>query len=80
MGQKRINAFYKSDEWKELCKEILSNTSRCQLCGDDKSKLFCSHINPIGDNWDHRLDKTNIEVLCEDCHTGKKFFESSRNK
>lgn len=74
MEQKQINKFYKSDEWKELCKEILSNTSRCQLCNNNESKLYCSHIESIYDNWDRRLDKTNIEVLCEDCHTGKKAY------
>lgn len=69
------DAFFKSDEWRQIRYYILKeNGGHCCLCGrtvKDGVKLHVDHIIPISKDWSKRLDKDNLQVLCEDCNIGK---------
>ncbi len=72
--------FYKSADWRKLRYEVLKEQEgRCQLCGrtsKDGVIMHCDHIEPLSKNWSRRLDKSNIQVLCEDCNLGKSNTDS----
>ena len=67
--------FYISQEWRSLRYEVLKeNGGRCCLCGrsaKDGVVLHVDHIIPLSKDWSKRLDKDNLQVLCEDCNLGK---------
>lgn len=67
--------FYESPEWRSLRYEVLKEQgARCCLCGrtaKDGVVLHVDHIIPLSKDWSRRLDKDNLQVLCEDCNLGK---------
>ena len=70
--------FYNSIEWKELRKEYLNDNKRkyfeCNYCEENVSKnrsLNIDHIRPIKTHWHLRLDKNNLQILCQDCNKFK---------
>ena len=69
------SSFYKSREWRELRYDILkSQVGKCHLCGRTRKDgviLHCDHIVPLSKDWSKRLDKSNIQILCDDCNIGK---------
>ena len=73
--QAKIEAFYKSFEWRKLRYEILKKYgSRCLACGRgpaDGAVIHCDHIKPLRKYWHLRLDPMNIQPLCELCNHGK---------
>lgn len=76
----RVNKFYKSKEWRYLRYKVLAEQrGRCQLCGrsrKDGAILHCDHIVALSKDWSRRLDKSNIQVLCEECNLGKSNRDS----
>lgn len=72
--KKRSN-FYLSQEWRRIRYEVLREQGpRCCLCGrspKDGVVLHVDHIIPISIDWSKRLDKNNLQVLCDDCNMGK---------
>lgn len=71
----KAKRFYQSDEWRRLRYEVLrEQKGRCQCCGrsaKDGVKMHVDHIIPLSKDWSKRLDKNNLQVLCEDCNLGK---------
>lgn len=67
--------FYKSLSWRQLRYDVLKESNgRCCLCGrsaKDGVVLHVDHIIPLSVDWEKRLDKNNLQVLCEDCNMGK---------
>lgn len=67
--------FYSSIEWRKIRYEVLrEQKGRCQCCGrsaKDGVKMHVDHIIPLSKDWNKRLDKNNLQVLCEDCNLGK---------
>lgn len=67
--------FYESKDWRKIRYEVLrENGGKCCLCGrsaKDGVILHVDHIIPISKCWSKRLDKSNLQVLCEDCNVGK---------
>lgn len=70
-----INEFYKSWEWKRLRYDFLIGKNRtCECCGAKPGNgvsINVDHIKPIRHYWDLRLNKNNLQILCEDCNMGK---------
>lgn len=70
-----IRAFYDSWEWKRLRYDFIKDQKRrCQCCGataEGGAKIVVDHIKPIRRFWSARLDKTNLQLLCDDCNMGK---------
>lgn len=67
--------FYRSIEWRQLRYQVLKEQKgRCQCCGGrgrDGVRLHVDHIIPISHDASLRLEKSNLQVLCEDCNLGK---------
>lgn len=69
-----IKAFYASWEWKRLSYDVKLERGRtCECCGAKAPNvtIHTDHVKPIRKHWHLRLDKTNLQVLCEDCNMGK---------
>lgn len=72
--ERDIRAFYASWEWKRLSFDVKQERGRtCECCGAKAPKItiHTDHIKPIRKYWHLRLDRTNLQVLCEDCNMGK---------
>lgn len=76
----KTREFYSSSEWKRLRYIILKEQGgRCQCCGrsaKDGVVLHVDHIVPLSKDWSKRLDKNNLQILCEDCNLGKSNTDS----
>lgn len=69
-----IREFYASWEWKRLSYDTkLERGRRCECCGAKAPdvKIITDHVKPIRHHWHLRLDKSNLQVLCDDCNMGK---------
>lgn len=73
--RQKENEFYRSAEWRFLRYQVLKeNGGHCCLCGRSAKHgvvLHVDHIIPLSKDWSKRLDKDNLQVLCEDCNIGK---------
>ena len=59
--------FYHSAAWKRLSKTVLINAHyRCAQCGKLATEVH--HIVEITDDWNRRLDISNLVPLCTSCH------------
>ena len=78
---KNTSKFYMSFEYRQLRYEVLAEQSgTCQLCGrtrKDGCIMHLDHIVPISKDWSRRLDKSNMQVLCEDCNLGKSNLDDT---
>lgn len=67
--------FYRTQEWRNLRFEVLAESNRrCLLCGSSPEsgiKLHVDHIKPRSLFPELALEKSNLQVLCEDCNLGK---------
>jgi 5-methylcytosine-specific restriction endonuclease McrA len=74
-SEKAIAEFYKSWDWKRLSYETRKERGqRCECCGATPAhgvRIVCDHIKPIRKHWHLRLDRDNLQVLCDDCNMGK---------
>lgn len=79
--------FYKSWEWRTLRMQVLKESDgRCQCCGAGRNDLAMSgepvrlcvdHIKPISRYWSLRLEKTNLQILCDECNQGKGAWDET---
>jgi 5-methylcytosine-specific restriction endonuclease McrA len=73
--------FYASAAWRRLRYRALADNAvrnggvaRCELCAAPAAQgepLHADHIEPLSKNWDRRLDRTNIQIMCGPCNMGK---------
>jgi 5-methylcytosine-specific restriction endonuclease McrA len=73
--------FYKSWEWRTVRMEVFKQYgSSCQCCGAVRGQKYASgepvrlcvdHIKPLSKHWDLRLDRSNLQILCDECNMGK---------
>ena len=75
--------FYNSKEWRILSRVCLQEGGyRCRKCGAYASEV--DHIKPIQtpEGWELRLDKSNLQPLCVDCHNAKhkRFIKRDKDK
>lgn len=79
--------FYKSWEWRTLRMEVLKEHGRaCQCCGaepgmkdasGDPVRICVDHIKPLSKFWELRLDRKNLQVLCDECNQGKGAWDKT---
>jgi hypothetical protein len=73
--------FYKSWEWRTVRMEVLKEQGRsCQCCGATPGmtaadgapvRIVVDHIKPISKYWHLRLERSNLQILCDECNMGK---------
>lgn len=85
----QAKAFYKSITWQKCREYILSrDLYLCQecldTCGIPVPADTVHHIEHLKDNWERRLDPTNLVSVCRTCHNRlhpeKKQSKSKRKK
>jgi 5-methylcytosine-specific restriction endonuclease McrA len=71
----RRRAFYNSRPWRALRYEILRKYGgRCQACGRTANHgvVMCvDHVKSVRNNWELRLEPSNLQILCSDCNLAK---------
>lgn len=72
---KEYKQFYNSASWRKLRKTVMLEYDwMCQECLRNERYTIADvvdHIIEIKDDWDKRLDKSNLEPLCHTCHNAK---------
>lgn len=67
--------FYRTKAWRELRLSILLESDcSCKICGITSERgaiLHVDHIKPRSLYPELALDKSNLQVLCEDCNIAK---------
>ena len=53
--------------WKTKSKEIRKRDGCCCWCSSEDN-LGVHHIDPLINNWDLRLENSNLITLCPSCH------------
>ena len=67
---KKADSFYLSPEWRALVAEVKRERGAwCQRCGSTH-RVIGDHIRELKDGG-ARLDKRNVELLCQSCHNKK---------
>lgn len=73
--------FYESQEWRELRYQVLKQYGgKCMLCGRsarDGVKIHVDHIKPRATHPELSLERSNLQVLCEDCNLGKLHLDDT---
>lgn len=70
------HAWYKTARWQRARQAIfLRDGFQCRMCGrveGDTSKLVCDHINPHRGDARHFWPESNLQTLCQTCHSSAK--------
>lgn len=79
--------FHASSDWKMACRDVWGRErGRCQRCGTKANRGH--HVKPWAAFPDHRLERSNLVLLCVECHVfvhsrgnaGREFvFHDCRN-
>lgn len=79
--------FYQSWEWRTLRVKVLQQYgARCMCCGatpghetvgGEPVMIVVDHIKPLSKRWDLRLDRSNLQVLCQECNQGKGAWDET---
>jgi 5-methylcytosine-specific restriction endonuclease McrA len=74
-------AFYNSRAWRALRYGVLRKYGgRCQACGrtaGDGVVICVDHVKSVRNNWELRLDPSNLQILCSDCNLAKASEDST---
>lgn len=86
-SDEKKKAFYASWDWRTLRMEVLKTFGhRCQSCGAQPGettvggqpvKIVVDHIKPISRFWALRLERSNLQVLCDECNQGKGAWDET---
>jgi len=70
----QIRVFYETREWTRLSYDVKLERGRtCECCGAKapEVRIHTDHIKPVRRHWDLRLERSNLQILCESCNRGK---------
>lgn len=86
-SEARRGQFYKSWDWRTLRMEVIKERGRrCECCGATPAdmdmsgkpvKICVDHIKPLARYWHLRLDKANLQILCDECNQGKGAWDET---
>lgn len=69
--------FYSSKEWRTLRYQVLLECGFvCETCNRNEATIG-DHVIPTKVRWDLRLEKSNVQGICSECHN-KKTAEEKR--
>lgn len=82
--------FYASWAWRTLRMKILKRYGAvCMCCGAQPGdtgasglpvRIVVDHIKPLSVHWHLRLDKNNLQVLCDECNQGKGAWDETDHR
>lgn len=74
--------FYKTTAWRKLSRQVLLDNPICIQCWNDNHVVrkadVVDHITEIKDDWSRRLDRTNLQPLCNYHHALKTKKEAQK--
>jgi 5-methylcytosine-specific restriction endonuclease McrA len=77
----KYEKFYRSWDWKRLRYEFMKDKEGCcECCGASAVhgiRVVVDHIKPIRKFWHLRLEKSNLQILCNDCNMGKSHHDET---
>jgi 5-methylcytosine-specific restriction endonuclease McrA len=79
-SENAIKIFYQSPNWVRLAREVKDERgSKCECCGatSREIRIVTDHIKPIKHHWHLRLDKKNLQVLCDGCNLQKGSWDET---
>ena len=80
-GDLNLDEFFGSKVWRTLRMTVLiEQGARCQCCGrtaKDGVRMNVDHIKPRRQFPELALEKSNLQVLCEDCNAGKGSWDQT---
>jgi 5-methylcytosine-specific restriction enzyme A len=68
----KYKSFYQENKWRDLRQQVfLEANGLCEECL--KKKIIMEgkevhHIVPINTDWSKRYERTNLILLCDECH------------
>lgn len=73
LDKKIIDRFYSTNEWRKCREEVMKEANYlCEMCLElgkiTYKDLHVHHVIKVKDNWNKRIDKDNLIVVCPDCH------------
>lgn len=75
------DAFYRSWDWRTLRMEVLKEFGpECMCCGARAGNgvvIHVDHIKPLHTHWQLRLERSNLQVLCDACNQGKGAWDTT---
>ncbi|KQX69241.1 HNH endonuclease [Paenibacillus sp. Root444D2] len=78
----KSKAFYISKEWKALRTIVRARfrglCSACLKVKRIRAGYICDHIIPIKVRWELRLEESNLQYLCIECHNTKTAEDKRR--
>lgn len=82
--------FYLSWDWRTLRKQVLNEFgSVCQCCGATPQhkdisgrpvRIVVDHIKPLSRYWHLRLERSNLQVLCDECNQGAGAWDETDHR
>ena len=61
--------FYNGVEWRMLSARYTQDKGyKCEVCGAMATQVHHKKAIQTSEGWDHRLDYSNLELLCTRCH------------
>ena len=64
--------FYNSVEWRTLSAKYTQDKGyKCERCGKFATQVHHKQAIQTPQGWDRRLDYTNLELLCTQCHNDR---------
>lgn len=68
------NGLYRTAAWRKLRAKFLKAHPRCVVCGE--TATIVDHIRPHRGDMSLFLDETNLQPLCQSCHSRKTLQEN----
>lgn len=75
--------FYNSMAWRRTRKAVLMEQPLCVRCLEEgvvETAVIVDHVIELKDDWEKRLDITNLHPLCRSCHNTKTAEEKQKRK
>ena len=75
--------FYQSPQWRKLSKQKRTHQPLCEHClaaGRIRIADVVDHIIELKDDWSLRLEWSNLQSLCHECHNTKTNLEKIKRK
>lgn len=74
--ERELHDFYLSPEWRRLRAWQLAHEPLCRVC--KRTARMVDHILQIRHHFHMRLDKENLQSMCNECHNQKRTHESQQ--
>lgn len=72
---KQYHSLYESSNWRKTSKEFLKKYPFCFICG--AKATIADHITPHRGSLELFYDETNLQPMCQSCHSRKTFKENN---